>query len=89
MSELAQQAKDLKTTRIVIVSASEDEESLEAPALGGGAFTQTYIKQLLGAHDYADAFDKTKPTVIRFARTVGHSQTPRMLVIPEDALTKM
>lgn len=89
MSELAQQAKDLKTTRIVIVSASEDEESLEAPALGGGAFTQTYIKQLLGIHDYADAFDKTKPSVIRFARTVGRSQTPRMLVIPEEALTKM
>ncbi len=89
MSELAQQAKDLKTTRIVIVSASEDEESLEAPSLGGGAFTQTYIQQILNIHDYADAFDKTKPTVIRFARTVGRSQTPRMLVIPEEALTKM
>lgn len=89
MSELAQQAKDLKTTRIVIVSASEDEESLEAPELGGGAFTQNYIAQLRKIHDYADAFDKAKPTVIRFARTVGHSQTPRMLVIPEEAVTKM
>src|ERR1035437_3655890 len=46
MSDLAQQAKDLKTTRIVIVSASEDEESLEAPSLGGGHFTKTYIVQL-------------------------------------------
>lgn len=89
MSDLAQQAKDLKTSRIVIVSASEDEESLEAPELGGGAFTQSYIKLLRQIHDYADAFDKTKPTVIRFARTVGRSQTPRMLVVPEEAVTKM
>ncbi len=89
MSELAQQAKDLKTTRIVIVSASEDEESMEAPSLGGGAFTQTYIALLRKIHDYADAFDKAKPSVIRIARTVGHSQTPRMLVIPEEAVTKM
>lgn len=89
MSELAQQAKDMKTSRIVIVSASEDEESLEAPDLGGGAFTQTYIGQLRKIHDFADAFDKTKGSVIRIARTVGHSQTPRMLVVPEDAVTKM
>ncbi|MBP9712301.1 MAG: caspase family protein [Sterolibacterium sp.] len=89
MSDLAQQAKDLKTSRIVIVSASEDEESLEAPELGGGAFTQSYIKLLRQIHDYADAFDKAKPTVIRFARTVGRSQTPRMLVVPEEAVTKM
>lgn len=89
MNELAQQAKDLKTTRIVIVSASEDEESMEAPNLGGGAFTQTYLSQLHKIHDYADAFDKAKPSVIRIARTVGHSQTPRMLVIPEEAVTKM
>ncbi len=89
MSDLAQQAKDLKTSRIVIVSASEDEESLEAPELGGGAFTQSYIKLLRQIRDYAEAFDKTKPSVIRFARTVGRSQTPRMLVVPEEAVTKM
>lgn len=89
MSELAQQAKDLKTTRIVIVSASEDEESLESNELGGGAFTQNYINQLRKIRDYADAFDKTKPSVIRFARTEGRSQTPRMLVIPEEAVTRM
>lgn len=89
MNELAQRAKDQKTTRIVIVSASEDEESLEAPNLGGGAFTQTYLSQLHKIHDYADAFDKAKPSVIRIARTVGHSQTPRMLVIPEEAMTSM
>lgn len=89
VSELAQQAKDLKTTRIVIVSASEDEESMEAPNLGGGAFTQTYVVQLRKIHDFADAFDQTRNTVIRLARTVGHTQTPRMLVIPETAVTKM
>jgi hypothetical protein len=89
MSELAQQARDLKTTRIVIVSASEDEESLESPSLGGGAFTQTYINQLRKILDYANAFDQTKSSVVRFARTVGHSQTPRMLVIPEEAVTKL
>lgn len=89
ISELAQQAKDLKTTRIVIVSASEDEESLESNELGGGAFTQNYINQLRKIRDYADAFDKTKPSVIRFARTEGRSQTPRMLVIPEEAVTRM
>ncbi len=89
MSELAQQAKDMKTTRIVIVSASENEESLESPTLGGGAFTQTYINQLRKIRDYADAFDQTKGSVIRIARTVGHSQTPRMLVIPEEAVTRM
>jgi hypothetical protein len=62
---------------------------MEAPSLGGGAFTQTYIALLRKIHDYADAFDKAKPSVIRIARTVGHSQTPRMLVIPEEAVTKM
>ena len=89
ITDLAQKARDSKVTRIVIVSASEDEESLEAPNLGGGAFTQTYIRQLRVIHDFADAFDQTKPAVIRIARTVGHSQTPRMLVVPEEAITKM
>lgn len=89
ITDLAQKAKDSKITRIVIVSASENEEAIEAPNLGGGAFTQTYILQLRKIHDYADAFDQTKPAVIRFARTVGHSQTPRMLVVPEEAITKM
>lgn len=89
ISELAQRAKDAKTSRIVIVSASEDEESLEADSQGGGAFTQNYIKSLNSIHDFADAFDRTKPTVIRFARTQGQSQTPRMLVVPEQANTKL
>jgi hypothetical protein len=89
ITDLAQQAKDSKITRIVIVSASENEESMEAPNLGGGAFTQTYIMQLRKIHDFADAFDQTKPAVIKIARTVGHSQTPRMLVVPEEAVTKM
>jgi hypothetical protein len=89
ITELAQKAKDSKITRIVIVSASENEESMEAPNLGGGAFTQTYVLQLRKIHDFADAFDQTKPAVIRIARTVGHTQTPRMLVVPEDAVTKM
>ncbi len=89
ITDLAQQAKDSKITRIVIVSASENEESMEAPNLGGGAFTQTYILQLRKIHDFADAFDQTKPAVIRIARTVGHTQTPRMLVVPEEAVTKM
>ncbi|MES2933768.1 MAG: hypothetical protein V4805_09810 [Pseudomonadota bacterium] len=89
ITDLAQKAKDLKTSRIVIVSASENEESIESPSLGGGAFTQTYILSLRKIQDFADAFDQTKPSVIRIARTVGHSQTPRMLVVPEAAYTKM
>lgn len=89
VADLAAKAKDLKTSRIVIVSASENEESIEAPSLGGGAFTQTYIASLGKIHDFADAFDQTKPSVIRFARTVGRSQTPRMLVVPESAETSM
>lgn len=89
ITDLAQKAKDSKITRIVIVSASENEESIEAPSLGGGAFTQTYILQLRKIQDFADAFDQAKPAVIRIARTVGHTQTPRMLVVPELAITKM
>lgn len=89
VTDLAQKAKDMKTSRIVIVSASENEESLESPSLGGGAFTQTYIRSLRKEHDYADAFDQTKPSVIRIARTMGLSQTPRMLVVPEVADTKL
>lgn len=89
VTDLAQKAKDMKTSRIVIVSASENEESLEAPSLGGGAFTQTYIRSLRKEHDYAEAFDLTKPSVIRIARTMGLSQTPRMLVVPEVADTKL
>ena len=89
VADLAQKTRNLKTSRIVIVSASENEESIEAPSLGGGAFTQTYIIALRKIHDFADAFDQTKPSVIRIARTVGHSQTPRMLVVPEVANTKM
>lgn len=89
ITDLAQKAKDARTSRIVIVSASEDEESLEAESLGGGAFTQSYIKSLTSIHDFADAFDRTKPTVIKFARTQGQSQTPRMLVVPEAANTKL
>lgn len=89
ITDLAQKAKDSKSSRIVIVSASENEESMEAPSVGGGAFTQMYIATLRKTPDYADAFDKTKPAVIKFARTVGHSQTPRMLVVPEEANTKM
>src|SRR5258706_8849806 len=89
LAELALKAKDAKTTRIVIVSASETEESMESPKENGGLFTQTYIVALNKAHDYADAFDQAKPSVIRSARTVGHSQTPRLLVVPETAETKM
>lgn len=89
ISDLAQKAKDAKASRIVIVSASENEESIEAPSLGGGAFTQTYIATLSKTRDFADAFDQAKPSVIRIARTLGHSQTPRMLVVPEQANTKM
>lgn len=89
ITDLAQKAKDMKTSRIVIVSASENEESLEAPSLGGGAFTQTYIRELSKERDFADAFDRAKPSVIRIARTLGHSQTPRMLVVPEMANTRM
>ena len=35
------------------------------------------------------AFDQAKPSVIRSARTVGHSQTPRLLAVPESAETRM
>ncbi|MEO8136396.1 MAG: caspase family protein [Betaproteobacteria bacterium] len=89
ITDLAQQAKDAKATRIVIVSASENEESMESPRANGGLFTQTYIAALTKIHDYADAFDQAKPMVIRSARTVGHSQTPRLLAVPESAITKM
>jgi hypothetical protein len=89
ITDLALQAKDAKTTRIVIVSASENEESMESPKSNGGLFTQTYLAALGKVHDYADAFDQAKPTVIRSARTVGHSQTPRLLAVPESAVTKM
>src|SRR4030095_7469661 len=89
LAELALKAKDAKTTRIVIVSASENEESMESPKENGGLFTQTYINALTKDKDYADAFDRAKPTVIRSARTVGHSQTPRLLAVPETAETKM
>jgi len=89
ISELAAKAKDAKATRIVIVSASENEESLEMPDVGGGMFTQLYVAQLKKANDYADAFDQTKPQVIKKARTVGFSQTPRLLVVPEEAQTRM
>ena len=89
ITDLAHKAKQSKTSRIVIVSASENEESIESPTLGGGAFTQTYINSLRNIRDFADAFDQTKPAVIRIARTLGHSQTPRMLVVPEVADTKM
>lgn len=89
LNELAQRARDARTTRIVIVSASENEESMESLKSNGGLFTQTYIAALSKAHDYADAFDQAKPSVIRSARTVGHSQTPRLLAVPESAVTKM
>jgi Caspase domain len=89
ISDLASQAKDAKTTRIVIVSASENEESMESPKANGGLFTQIYLVALGKVHDYADAFDQAKPSVIRSARTVGHSQTPRLLAVPEAAVTKM
>ena len=82
-------AKEAKATRIVIVSASENEESLEMPDVGGGMFTQLYLTQLKRVSDYADAFDQTKPQVIKKARTVGFSQTPRLLVVPEEAQTRM
>jgi hypothetical protein len=89
IADLSQKSKNLSTSRIVIVSASENEESLESPQLGGGAFTQTYIIALRNIRDFADAFDQTKTSVIKIARTMGHSQTPRMLVVPEQANTKM
>jgi hypothetical protein len=89
LKDLTQRARDARTTRIVIVSASEHEESMESPKSNGGLFTQTYIESLKKIHDYADAFDQAKPTVIRNARTVGHSQTPRLLAVPESAVTKM
>ena len=59
------------------------------PDIGGGMFTQLYVAQLKKASDYADAFDQTKPQVIKKARTVGFSQTPRLLVVPEEAQTRM
>ena len=43
----------------------------------------------LSQDDFADAFDRTKPTVIKFAHSQGQSQTPRMLVVPEAANTKL
>ena len=89
LKELAQKARDARTTRIVIVSASENEESMESPKANGGLFTQTYIDSLKKIPDYADAFDQAKPSVIRSARTAGHSQTPRLLAVPESAITKM
>jgi hypothetical protein len=89
IAAVAERAKNAATARIVIVSASENEESLETPSVGGGMFTQLYIRSLNKMHDYADAFDQTKPAVIRKARTLGRSQTPRLLVVPEDAVTKM
>jgi hypothetical protein len=89
IAELTQKAKDAKATRIVIVSASANEQSLETPDVGGGMFTQLYIDSLKKIHDYADAFDEAKPLVIRRARTVGHSQTPQLLVVPEEAVTTM
>jgi hypothetical protein len=89
VAQLAMMAREAKATRIVVVSASENEESLEMPEVGGGVFTQLYIAQLKQAQDYADAFDRTKPLVINKARTVGFSQTPRLLVLPEEARTRM
>ncbi len=90
INDLVQQAeKDNKTTRVVIVSASETEEAMESVDVGGGVFTQTYIAALGAMPDYADAFDRAKPLIIRKARAAGHSQTPRLLVVPEEARTKM
>jgi hypothetical protein len=89
IAELAQKANLAKTSRIIIVSASENEQSLEAPRVGGGMFTQQYVQSLREARDYADAFDDAKPVVIRRARTFRHSQTPQLLVVPEEAATKM
>lgn len=71
ITDLAQKAKDAKTTRIVIVSASENEESMESLKSNGGLFTQTYIGALRNAHDYADAFDQAKPSVIAARAPVG------------------
>ena len=62
---------------------------MESLKTNGGLFTQTYIEQLKKVKDYADAFDAAKPAVIRSARTVGHSQTPRLLAVPESAVTRM
>jgi hypothetical protein len=89
LNEFAQKAATARATRIVIVSASENEESMESPKSNGGLFTQTYIGALAKVRDYADAFDQAKPSVIRSARTVGHSQTPRLLAVPESAETKL
>ncbi len=90
ISELVQQAsRDIKTARIVIVSASEGEEAIEFPEIGGGVFTQMYINSLSRLPDFADAFDQAKPAIVKRARTVGHSQTPRLLVVPETAHTRI
>ena len=90
ISELVQQAsRDIKTARIVIVSASEGEEAIEFPEIGGGVFTQMYINSLTRLPDFADAFDQAKPAIVKRARTVGHSQTPRLLVVPESARTRI
>ena len=89
LKDLTITARDARTTRIVIVSASEHEESMESPKANGGLFTQTYIDSLKKIRDYADAFDQAKPTVIRSARTAGHSQTPRLLAVPDTAITKL
>jgi hypothetical protein len=90
INEMVQQAgKDNKTTRVVIVSASETEEAMESPDVGGGVFTQTYLAELNRVPDYADAFDRAKPVIVKKARLVGHSQTPRLLVVPEEAYTRM
>ncbi|MEN9560237.1 MAG: hypothetical protein RLZZ502_1448 [Pseudomonadota bacterium] len=87
INELALKAKDTKTTRIVLVAASENEESAEHPEVGGGLFTQLYLEALGKKRDYANAFDDAKPIIIKRARTFGHSQTPRLLVVPEEATT--
>lgn len=79
----------VKTARIVIVSASEGEEAIEFPEIGGGVFTQMYIGSLAKVPDFADAFDLAKPAIVKRARTAGYSQTPRLLVVPETALTRI
>ena len=90
ISDLVQQAsRDIQTARIVIVSASEGEEAIEFPEIGGGVFTQMYIGSLSKVPDFADAFDLAKPAIVKRARTAGHSQTPRLLVVPETALTRI
>jgi Caspase domain len=87
--EISSQAKDSRTARMVLVAASENETSAEHPEVGGGLFTQLYLQALFNNRDYANAFDIAKPLIIRRARTFGHSQTPRLLVVPEDAKTAL